>query len=152
VGAVLSVRGVLLTAIITAALVVAAWYGRVAIPATPMVMVDGAVGHGTLSSYECLPGAKRIMRIEQLDGLRCGSWVTEPGGLSDPLVHVWTHEGRTVWRTAPSPVAECDGPVYRSYLRPHQLPEQPLGAWTCRIETSDGQLVGLIPFDVVVSR
>src|SRR5690606_33267688 len=50
--AVLSARGILLTAGVTAGLVVAAYYGRAAVPPAPMAMAHGSVGHGAPGEYE----------------------------------------------------------------------------------------------------
>ena len=142
-------RGLLITGAVSAILVVGVWPGRVLVPAVPMVMLEGAVGHGTLSSYECLPANKRVMRGDRLDGLRCGSLITEPGGLRDSLFHVWKRRGDTVHRTSPKLLTECYGQVYRSYLHIEDVAGDPIGAWSCEVETSGGQLVGLVNFEIV---
>lgn len=145
---VLSAQGLLITIGVGAILVTFAWFGRATIPPAPLAMRDGAVGHGTLSSYECLPGKKRVMKHTQLDGLRCGSTVTEPGGLHDDIVHVWVHEGTEVLRAEPTRLDDCDGMVFRSLLPDESLPSEPGGTWSCRVETGHGQLLGVMKFEV----
>jgi hypothetical protein len=150
---VLSPQGVLLTILATGGLIAAVWFGRVAVPPAPLAMPEAAVGHGTPGSYECLPGSKHQIRSDQLDGLRCGSWLVEPGGVKEDVVHVWTHRGKTVLRVVPEKLScEADGVVYRSALPVESLPADPLGGWTCTIETVGGQLVGVRRFEVVAPK
>ncbi len=146
---VFSRAGLAVTVLATAAMLSAAWFGRAFVPPVPLAMVDGAVGHGTEGSYECLPGKKKTMRVVELDRLRCGSEVVEPGGLSDDIVHVWSHGGRS-WQVTPRAMPGCRGHVMRSYFPQSELSkmEDPHGKWSCAVKTSDGQLVGLLPFTV----
>lgn len=147
---VLSPQGALLTVGTTAGLLAAVWYGRVFIPPAPLAMAEIAVGHGTLGSYECLPGSKHEIRVNQLDLLRCGSLLREPGGLKEPVVHVWTHHGREVARMTPVRL-DCDGDgiVYRSLFPQQDLPKDPTGNWACTTYTIGGQLVGVRKFEVL---
>ncbi len=148
--AVLSFQGVVITAATTLGLFAAVAYGRAAIPPAPLAMPETAVGHGTFGSHECLPPSKHVVRRTQLDGLRCGSLLVEPGGVKEDVVHVWRHRGRTVARLTPV-VLMCDGDgvVVRSELPAERLPADPEGAWSCVTETVGGQLVGMRSFRVV---
>jgi hypothetical protein len=147
---VLSPQGMVLTLGATGLLLVAVWFGRVLVPPAPLAMPESAVGHGTTGSYECLPPSKHTLREHQLDGLRCGSWLTEPGGVKEGVVHVWKHEGEVVARIVPEKVTcDGDGVVYRSVLPPIELPRDPRGNWACVTETRGGQLVGVRKFTVI---
>jgi hypothetical protein len=147
---VLSPQGAVLTIGTTIALLAAVWYGRTAIPPAPLAMPETAVGHGTAGSYECLPGSKHTLLATQLDGLRCGSMLREPGGLKEPVVHVWTHRGlRVVIQPDELSCNDGDATVFRSYFPQDQLPSNPTGKWTCSTYTVGGQLVGLRKFEVV---
>ncbi len=148
---VLALRGIAITFGVTGLMILGAYFGRAAVPPTPLAMIAGAVGHGTEGSYECVPASKRVLRGAQLDGLRCGALLSKPGGLTEPIVHRWTHGRRLVYVTEPARVDGCDeeGPVYRSYLPPSRLPADPTGSWTCKTETMDGQLVGMRRFKVI---
>lgn len=145
---VLSFRGIVITLGTTFALFAAVAYGRAAIPPAPLAMPESSVGHGTYSSYECLPPSKHQLGQDQLDGLRCGSMLVEPGGVKEDVVHVWRHRGHTVARVVPTAL-HCDGDavVYRSQLE--RLPPDPLGKWQCITETVGGQLVGVRHFEIV---
>jgi len=149
---VVSPQGALLTIGITVALLAAVWYGRRAVPPAPLAMPETAVGHGSEGGYECLPGSKHRIRASRLDGLRCGSMLREPGGLKEPVVHVWTFRGkRIVPPIKPSQLSCDDGDatVFRSYFPEDQLPRDPTGKWSCATYTVGGQLVGLRKFEVV---
>lgn len=149
---VLSPQGALLTIGMTAALLAAVWYGRRVIPPAPLAMPETAVGHGTEGGYECLPGSKHEIRVDQLDGLRCGSMLREPGGIKEPVVHVWTHRGKRILPPIKPNQLQCDAAdatVFRSYFPQDKLPADPTGKWSCATYTVGGQLVGVRKFKVV---
>lgn len=148
---VLSPQGALLTITMTGVLLGAVWFGRAFIPPAPLAMPESAVGHGTLSSYECLPPSKHVIRAHQLDHLRCGSLLREPGGIKEGVVHVWTHKGRELVSLTPEKLGACDGDgvVYRSEFPEGLMPADPTGTWTCTTYTLHKQLVGVRKFKVV---
>ena len=147
---VLSPQGVLLTVTLTGGLLGAVWIGRAVIPPAPLAMPEAAVGHGTLGSYECLPGSKHQIRVNQLDGLRCGSLLREPGGIKEDVVHVWSHRGTVVTQLTPDRVrCDGDGVVFRSFFPQQLLPKDPTGVWACTTYTIGGQLVGVRKFEVL---
>ncbi len=145
----LSARGILITSAVAVAMVVAVYYGRVAIPPAPMAMANGAIGHGAPGQFECVPGPIDTMRRDQLDLLRCVTHIVEPGGFNDEVVHVWRHGGAIVARVAPEPMPECEKVVLRSTLGAANLPADPRGKWSCTAETGDGQLIGRKTWRVV---
>ncbi|HEY1815609.1 MAG TPA: DUF5924 family protein [Kofleriaceae bacterium] len=146
---VLSPQGAILTLAMTGGLLGAVWVGRVVIPPAPLSMPETAVGHGTFGSYECMPSSAHQIRADQLDELRCGSLLREPGGLKEPIEHVWLRGGVELARVTPERVT-CDGDalVYRSVFPRDKLPAKPEGKWTCETFTLGGQLVGARSFVV----
>ncbi len=147
---VLAPQGALLTLAMTGAMLGAVWYGRVFIPPAPLAMPETTVGHGTQGNWECLPGSMHEILATQLDGLRCGSLLREPGGLKEPVVHVWTFRGAEIARIEPTRMhCDGDGVVYRSIFPSEKLPANPVGTWTCETFTVGGQLVGLRKFEVL---
>src|SRR5262249_22893087 len=126
------------------------WIGRTAIPPARLSMPESSIGHGTSGSYECLPPSKHQIRANQLDGLRCGSMLREPGGIKEGVVHVWTLRGRELARLTPDRL-DCDGDgvVFRSTFPMGQMPKDPTGKWACETFTTNGQLVGLKRFEVL---
>ena len=148
---VLSPYGVLLVVVATGVLLGAVWFGRQFVPPAPLAMVEIAVGHGTIGSYECLPGSKHEIRTDQMDGLRCGSMLREPGGLKEEVVHIWSRRGREITRVTPEHMRcnDGDGEVFRSVFPMSEMPADPIGKWSCTTMTVGGQLVGVRKFTVV---
>jgi hypothetical protein len=148
---VLSLKGVFLTLGTTAAMLAGVWYGRVVIPPAPLAMFETSVGHGTTGSYECLPASKHVIDASQLDGLRCGSMLREPGGIKEPVVHVWTHRGVRIGRPMQPDTLQCDdheSVVALTRFPAELLPADPTGKWACATYTVGGQLVGIRKFVV----
>ncbi|HEY5947979.1 MAG TPA: DUF5924 family protein [Kofleriaceae bacterium] len=151
---VMSPQGALLTIGITGALLAGVWFGRTVIPPAPLAMPETTIGHGTVGSYECLPASKHNLRANQLDGLRCGSMLREPGGLKEPVVHVWTFRGQRIIPPIKPEELQCDdgdATVFRSYFPSELLPKDPTGKWSCATYTLGGQLVGLRKFEVLTA-
>jgi hypothetical protein len=150
---VMSPQGALLVIGITVAMLGAVWYGRTLIPPAPLSMPETTVGHGTKGSYECLPPSKHAMRANQLDGLRCGSMLREPGGIKENIVHVWRRNGNELWRGSPVRI-RCDGEdvVFVSELPVGERPNDPTGKWSCTTYTEGGQLVGVRKFEVLTKE
>jgi hypothetical protein len=148
---VLSPYGVLLVVVATGALLGAVWFGRQFVPPAPLAMVEIAVGHGTIGSYECLPGSKHEIRTDQTDGLRCGSMLREPGGVKEDVIHIWSRRGREIARVTPEHMRcnDGDGEVFRSFFPTGEMPADPTGKWACTTMTVGGQLVGVRKFTVV---
>ena len=150
---VLSPQGAILTLGMTGLLLAGVWYGRAVIPPAPLAMPETSVGNGGYGELECMPSSKHQLRADQLDKLRCGSLLREPGGLKEPVVHVWVHNGTEVSRQSPSQfTCDGDGVVFRSELEPAKLPKDPIGTWACETWTRGGQLVGLRKFEVVTKE
>jgi len=149
---VLSPQGAVITLAMTGALLAAVWYEPFAIPPAPLAMPETAVGHGTAGNWECLPASAHVIRADQLDGLRCGSLVREPGKPKEPLVHVWTLHGNVLYEVEPTRLScdsDGDSEVWVSPFPPDKLPKDPRGTWSCETYTRGGQLVGVRKFDVV---
>ena len=149
---VLSPQGALITVGVTVGLLAGVWFGRRVIPPAPLAMPETSVGHGTTGSYECLPPSKHHLRADQLDGLRCGSMLREPGGIKETIVHVWTFNGNRIIPPVTPDELQCndgDATVYRSMFPQDLLPRNPVGAWSCETYTLHGQLVGVRKFKVV---
>ena len=135
----------------TMALVSGVWYGRALIPPAPMAMTEGAIGHGTLGSYECLPASKHVIPRTELDGLRCGSLLREPGGSQGGRgPHL---EARPRRGLAPAGRAAALRRPRRRGLPHHaaarQAARRPDRAVDVHDRDDHGQLVGMRHFDVV---
>jgi hypothetical protein len=149
---VLALSGLLLIFAATGGLLCAVWFGRKFIPPAPLAMLETAVGHGTMGSYECLPGSKHQIRTDQTDGLRCGAMLREPGGLKEDVIHIWSWRGHELARVTPEHLRcnDGDGEVFRSMFPIGELPPDPTGRWACTTMTVGGQLVGVRKFEIVM--
>jgi len=149
---VLSPQGAVITLAMTGALLAVVWYEPSAIPPAPLSMFETSVGHGTAGNWECLPASAHVVRSDQLEGLRCGSLVREPGKPKEPLVHVWTLHGNVLLEVEPTRLAcdsDGDSEVWVSPFPADKLPKDPKGTWSCETYTRGGQLVGVRKFEVV---
>jgi hypothetical protein len=146
---VVSPLGLIGTAVTSTGLAALAWFGAVAVPPAPLAMAYGAVGHGTPGQYEVLPGKITRIRASQLADLRCVTLVTDLGRAREPLVHVWRHRDQVIERWQPADVAHDERRSRVVISWAHARPADPLGPWSCTLETADGQLVGRIQFDVI---
>ncbi len=147
---VFSPTGALFTVMTTAVLFGAVFVGRTVIPPAPLAMPETSVGHGPANNYECLPPSKHALRSNQLDGLRCGSMLREPGGLKERVMHSWSFEGKELALEEPRQIP-CDGDaaVFVSEFPKSKLPADPAGKWSCTTLTLGGQLVGVRKFEVL---
>lgn len=95
--------------------------------------------------------------------LNCVTWVWGPGGFHDELIHVWFKDGREVdrvplevlnktdwekWRLIQQKQAKAKGQSekqkwgYRTNSRKRHLTKNPIGKWTCAVQTQSGQVLG----------
>jgi hypothetical protein len=149
---VLSPQGALITLGTTGGLLAAVWYGKTVIPPAPLAMYETSVGHGTAGNWECLPASAHRIPADQLDNLRCGSMMREPGKPKEPIVHVWTAHGQVLLELEPNRLdcdSDSDTEVWVSTFPKDQLPKDPIGKWSCATYTKGGQLVGLRKFEVI---
>jgi hypothetical protein len=75
------------------------------------------------------------------DGLWCHTAVRAPLGLSDRLVHVWRREGVEVARIPLEVTGGTRAEGFRTWSR---LRAVAAGRWECRVETSMGQVIGVV--------
>lgn len=148
---VVSARGLVLTGAATALLTLGGWYGHEFVPPTPLAMAKAAVSYGTEGSREIVGEQHDTIPLGpagELDGLRCATVLTQPGGLHDDIEHVWRRAGRDwiVIDVAPQPLPDDRGYLFKSYLR--KLPDDPAGRWECVARTAEGQLVGRVTFTI----
>jgi len=147
--------GLGMVGIATVSCLLFAYVGRGLVPPVPAVMDDGAVGHGRPGQYECLPSKKREIRADRLALLRCGSIVSEPGGLKSSIRHVWRRGRKTIITTKPVRLDGCAKNLLVSHLADAMkaadktLPADMTGKWTCTVQTEGGMLLGRVHFKVV---
>ena len=128
-----------------------AYYGRAYVPPVALHVSAGAVGPTILPDGRLGVEARAIHKSLVAEELHAVTSVVIPGGKGDRLVHVWRKDGEVIQRSTDVD-AQPDGVVgtvrLRSQLEPSNVPESKVGEWLVDVETSDGQLVGRVAFDV----
>ncbi|MDY7562460.1 DUF5924 family protein [Pseudomonas sp. 10B1] len=78
-------------------------------------------------------------------GLYAYTAINAPRGLDERIYHVWQHDGQEVDRIA----LDIHGgrkEGYRAWTHKEHFPEDSAGLWQVRVETEDGQLIGVLRF------
>ncbi len=130
---------------------VGAYFGRTYVPPVAMYVASGAVGPELLEDGRLAIEASR-MHTSRVEGdLHAVTVVSVPGGKGDTLVHVWRKDGDVLQRSTDvdvMPSGTVGAVRLSSSLAPENNPADRVGAWWVDVETTDGQLVGRVTFDV----
>ncbi len=130
---------------------VGAYFGRFYVPPVAMYVASGAVGPLLLEDGRLAIEASRMHHSLVEGTLHAVTDVSIPGGKGDTLTHVWRKDGVLVRRFDDVDVepAGTKGQVrLSSSLGPDECPDDRVGQWWVDVETTDGQLVGRVSFEV----
>jgi len=130
---------------------VAAYFGRTYVPPVAMHVASGAVGPELLEDGRLSIEALRMHHSLVEGTLHAVTDVSIPGGKGDKLTHVWRKDGVLVHRfdDVDFEPAGTKGQVrLSSSLAPDQCPDDRIGQWWVDVETTDGQVVGRVSFEV----
>lgn len=128
-----------------------AYFGRAYVPPVAMHVEGGAAGPALLDDGRLSIEATALHQSVVEKDLYVVTTVLVPGGRGDKLVHVWRKDHEVIQRSEDVDVRPDDkaGRVrLRSKLEPDNLPEETAGRWSVDVETTDGQLVGRVRFEV----
>ncbi len=136
--------------------VLAAWFGRGAMPPVPLYATHLGVGSQPMDDGRLKLEVTRVHRTLLTD-LVAISEIAMPGGEGDAFKHVWRKKDadfrvETETRRVGAMGGEgADTGVRRvtSALGRDRLPEAVVGEWTVDTMTTDGQLVGRAVFEVL---
>ncbi|QXI28676.1 DUF5924 family protein [Pseudomonas vanderleydeniana] len=142
-----SLRGWLMLVSVTLAIGGAGWLLRSWVPPATLWMTEVAV---TTQLQDRTPGAS----LEQVDaaqvrsgGLYAYTSINAPRGLDERIYHVWEFNGREVDRIA----LDIHGgrkEGYRAWTHKQNFPADPSGSWLVRVLTEDGQMLGVLRFEI----
>ncbi|MGH8435679.1 MAG: DUF5924 family protein [Pseudomonas sp.] len=125
------------------------WLARSWVPPATLWLTEVAVTT-QLDDHNRSPG-KGITRVtaEQMraQGLYAYTAINAPRGLAERIYHVWRHDGEEVDRIA----LDIHGgrkAGYRAWTHKQNFPEQLAGDWEVRVLTEDGQVIGVLRFEV----
>lgn len=80
-------------------------------------------------------------------GLYAYTSINAPRGLDERIYHVWRHNGKEVDRIA----LDIHGgrkEGYRAWTHKRNFPQNAVGDWQVRVLTEDGQMIGVLRFEV----
>jgi len=123
---------------------------RAWIPPAPLSLARAVIAWDVvgLDPVEPVRGPVRAAALHAR-GLVAYTAVFAPAGLTQPIRHVWRHEGRPVTVVELAPVRGGRREGFRTYSRKTAFPADPTGRWCVDVVTASGQLIGRLTFRVV---
>jgi hypothetical protein len=142
-------RRVLLLLAMTLAIGGAGWLLRSWVPPATLWMTEVAVSTDFDDQNRTPGDSVEEISTSQLrkNGLYAYTSINAPRGLDERIYHVWRHRGREVDRIA----LDIHGgrkEGYRAWTHKQNFPDDSVGRWQVRVETEDGQLIGVLRFVV----
>jgi len=142
-------RDMLILAGVIACALLCAWTGRRFIPPVPLSITSGAVGPELLDDGR-LKMKVSVLHHSMVEKMYGVTDLTAPSNAPSDMKHVWRQDGRLVARTDPEVQQVSRGLLrVKSRLPKDKMPEDKIGRWELQVETSAGQLVGEIEFEVI---
>jgi hypothetical protein len=86
----------------------------------------------------------------QRNGLYAYTAINAPRGLNERIYHVWQLNGTQVDRI-PLDIQGGSEAGYRAWTHKQNFPPNPVGDWQVRVLTDDGQIVGVLRFEVTAN-
>ncbi|MDH0749322.1 DUF2914 domain-containing protein [Pseudomonas sp. GD03842] len=127
----------------------AGWVLRSWVPPATLWMTEVAVST-QFDNQNRSPGESvQEIGVNQLrsSGLYAYTSINAPRGLDERIYHVWRHNGEEVDRIA----LDIHGgrkEGYRAWTHKQNFPPDVLGKWQVRVMTEDGQMIGVLRFEV----
>ncbi|MDB6049125.1 MAG: hypothetical protein JWR17_1871 [Pseudomonas sp.] len=142
-------RRVLLLLAMTLAIGGAGWLLRSWVPPATLWMTEVAVSTDFDDQNRTPGDSVEEISTSQLrkNGLYAYTSINAPRGLDERIYHVWRHRSREVDRIA----LDIHGgrkEGYRAWTHKQNFPDDSVGRWQVRVETEDGQLIGVLRFVV----
>ncbi|WP_062386559.1 DUF5924 family protein [Pseudomonas abietaniphila] len=138
--------------LMTLAIGAAGWMLRSWVPPATLWLTEVAVST-QFDNQNRTPGESiQEIGVNQLRsaGLYAYTSINAPRGLDERIYHVWRHNGEEVDRIA----LDIHGgrkEGYRAWTHKQNFPPDVLGKWQVRVLTEDGQMIGVLRFEVTDS-
>jgi DUF2914 family protein/uncharacterized protein DUF5924 len=123
---------------------------REAIPPAPLALSTAVIARD-IEGFEPvgpIGGSISAHELEVAPHLVAYTAIHAPGGLRQPIAHVWRHDGRVVTVVRLSPLRGGRREGFRTYSRKTGFPADPVGRWAVDVVTTSGQLIGRLRFRV----
>lgn len=127
----------------------AGWLLRSWVPPATLWLTEVAVST-QFDNQNRTPGESiREIGADQLrsGGLYAYTSINAPRGLDERIYHVWRHNGAEVDRIALD-IRGGRKEGYRAWTHKQNFPPDVLGKWQVRVLTEDGQMIGVLRFEV----
>ncbi len=134
---------------LTLALGGAGWLLRSWVPPATLWLTEVAVTT-ELDDFNRAPGESlSTMTANDLrtKGLYAYTAINAPRGLAERIYHVWRHNGEEMDRIALD-ISGGRAKGYRSWTHKQNFPQDVEGDWEVRVLTEDGQVIGVLRFEV----
>ena len=141
-------RGVGLVAM-TLAIGGVGWMARFWVPPATLWLTEAAIST-RFDNQNRTPGESiQEIGVNQLRsaGLYAYTSINAPRGLNERIYHVWRHNGEEIERIALD-IKGGREEGYRAWTHKQNFPPDVLGKWQVRVLTEDGQMIGVLRFDV----
>ncbi|MBV6290284.1 DUF5924 family protein [Pseudomonas aegrilactucae] len=140
-------RGLMLV-VMTLAVGAGGWLLRFWVPPATLWMTEVAISselqNRTPGESLKQVGASQIRSA----GLYAYTAIKAPRGLNERIYHVWKQDGKEVDRIALN-INGGRKEGYRAWTHKQVFPPNPVGNWQVRVLTEDGQVIGVLRFEVV---
>ena len=140
-------RGLMLV-VVTLAVGAGGWLLRSWVPPATLWMTEVAI---STELQNRTPGAslKQVSASQiRSAGLYAYTAIKAPRGLNERIYHVWKQDGKEVDRIALN-INGGRKEGYRAWTHKQVFPPNPVGNWQVRVLTEDGQVIGVLRFEVV---
>jgi hypothetical protein len=141
-------RGVGLV-VMTLAIGGAGWLLRFWVPPATLWLTEAAIST-RFDNQNRTPGESiQEIGVNQLRsaGLYAYTSINAPRGLNERIYHVWRHNGEEIERIALD-IRGGREEGYRAWTHKQNFPPDVLGKWQVRVLTEDGQMIGVLRFEV----
>ena len=142
-----TVRNAVAILCITVGIGAAGWVLRSWVPPATLWMTEVAI---STQVEDRTPGAslKQVSAAQiRGNGLYAYTAINAPRGLDERIYHVWQFNGKEVDRIA----LDIHGgrkEGYRAWTHKQNFPDNPTGKWQVRVLTENGQMIGVLRFEV----
>ena len=143
-------RAVARAALFAVVAAVLAWVGRSLVPPAPMFMARAVAARAVdaMEPVDPIDASVSAAAVAEWGGIAAYTAIYAPGGLSQPVAHVWTRDGAVVARIPLSPVRGGRAEGFRTWSRRTDLHPPLAGRYRVDVVTASGQLIGRLSFTV----
>jgi hypothetical protein len=127
-----------------------AWFGRVFVPPAPLFLAHGVAARtvSMLEPVDVIHGSVPAATVAEWRELAAFTPIHAPGGLRQPIAHVWRRNGVALARIPLAPVQGGRAEGYRTWSRRRDLRPPLAGRYTVDVVTASDQLIGRVRFAV----